>query len=45
MSYVLEVRGIDKHFADAQALDGVSFGLRRGWFTRLSAKTLLTNRF
>jgi len=30
MSYVLEARGIGKHFVGVQALDGVSFGLRPG---------------
>ena len=30
MSYVLEAQGIGKHFVGVQALDGVSFGLRRG---------------
>ncbi len=30
MSYVLEARGIGKHFAGVQALDGVSFGLCQG---------------
>lgn len=30
MSFVLEAREIGKHFAGVQALDGVSFGLRRG---------------
>lgn len=30
MNFVLEARDIGKHFAGVQALDGVSFGLRRG---------------